>query len=439
MKKLTILQTSDIHGSIYPLNYGNNEKADVGLGKIATKIKQERALDEQLILIDNGDLIQGTPLTYFYVQFLKDKNNPMISLLNHLSYDAAVIGNHEFNYGLDVLNRIKGEANFPALGANIYNEDGTNFVKPYIVKEVNGVKVGILGMISPNVPRWDTDKVVGMKFNSLVEEGKKWVKVLREEEKVDVIIASIHAGMEGEYWEDGGDSVKAVAEQVPGIDIILAGHAHSDFAGELVNGVLISEPKSLGNRVARFDVTVQKENDAWKITEKTATNYDTKTYEAAPEILELAKVYDEKTLEYVNTPIGEATADFQPANEVPQIPATQLQDTALVDFINKVQLEIPAGKMEKGETPIKCAARELEEETGYKANKLTCLGSIVTAPGFCDEVIHIFKAEELTIGNKGGDDDEFIELKVVSLEEMREMVKRGEIIDTKTISSLAYL
>lgn len=107
--------------------------------------------------------------------------------------------------------------------------------------------------------------------------------------------------------------------------------------------------------------------------------------------------------------------------------------------INKVQLEIPAGKIEKGEEPIKCAARELEEETGYRANKLIPLGSIVTAPGFCDEVIHIFKAEGLTLGNKGGDDDEFIELEIVSLDEMRKMVKRGDIIDTKTISSLAYL
>lgn len=107
--------------------------------------------------------------------------------------------------------------------------------------------------------------------------------------------------------------------------------------------------------------------------------------------------------------------------------------------INKVQLEIPAGKMEKGEKPIECASRELEEETGYKASKLTFLGSIATAPGFCDEVIHIFKAEGLIQGNKGGDDDEFIELKIVSLDKMKKMIKDGEIIDTKTISSLAYL
>lgn len=107
--------------------------------------------------------------------------------------------------------------------------------------------------------------------------------------------------------------------------------------------------------------------------------------------------------------------------------------------INKIQLEIPAGKLEKGEEPIKCAARELEEETGYKAEKLTYLGKIATAAGFCDEIIHIFKAEGLILGNKGGDEDEFIELEIVSLENIKKMVKKGEIIDTKTISSLAYL
>lgn len=107
--------------------------------------------------------------------------------------------------------------------------------------------------------------------------------------------------------------------------------------------------------------------------------------------------------------------------------------------INKVQLEIPAGKMEKGEDPLECAKRELEEETGYKAGKMTYLGNIATAPGFCDEIIHIFKADDLTLGNKGGDDDEFIELEIISLDEMKNRIKSGEIIDTKTISSLAYL
>lgn len=336
---ITVLGTSDIHSYIYPWDYklGEADK-DAGLAKVYSVVKEVRAENPNTILIDNGDTIQGTELSDV---FKKDETvmHPMIKVMNYMGYDSWTLGNHEFNYGLGVLNRVVGEAEFPVLSANTYNADGTNFVQPYTVKEVDGVKVGILGMTTPNIPRWDGDKVEGMKFNSLIDEGNKWVKVLKEEEDVDIIIASIHAGLDGEYWDDGGDSVRAVAENVPGIDAILAGHAHSDIEGEMINGVLISEPKRYGNRVSRFDITVEKVNGEWKVIEKTAENIDTYNYEAAPEILELAKDYHQKTLDYVNTPIGQASGDFVPADELPGIPTAQTQDTALLDLINKVQLE----------------------------------------------------------------------------------------------------
>lgn len=336
---ITILGTSDIHSTIYPWDYKLGvEDSDAGLAKVYSVVKETRAENPNTILIDNGDTIQGTELADV---FNKDESvtHPMMKVMNYMQYDAWTLGNHEFNYGLDVLNRIIGEAEFPVLSANTYNEDGTSYVKPYTVKEVNGVKVGILGMTTPNIPRWDGDKVEGLQFNSLIDEGNKWVKVLKEEENVDIIIASIHAGVEGEYWEDGGDSVKAVAENVPGIDVILAGHSHSDIEGQMINDVLISAPKSVGNRVSKIDITVEKVDGAWKVVDKQAKNINTYNYEAAPEILELASDYHNKVLNYVDTPIGEATGDFVPAGGLPGIPTAQIQDTALVDFINKVQLE----------------------------------------------------------------------------------------------------
>lgn len=336
---ITILGTSDIHSYIYPWDYKLGvEDNDAGLAKVYSVVKETRAENPNTILIDNGDTIQGTELADVYN---KDASvaHPMMTVMNYMQYDAWTLGNHEFNYGIDVLDRIIGDAEFPVLSANIYNEDGTNYAKPYTVKEVNGVKVGILGMTTPNVSIWDGDKVEGMQFNSLIDEGNKWVKVLKEEEKADIIVASIHAGIDGEYWDDGGDSVRAVAENVPGIDVILAGHAHSDIEGEIINDVLISEPKSSGNRVSKIDITVEKVDGAWKVVDKKADNIDTKNYEAAPEILELASDYHNKVLEYVDTPIGEATGDFVPSGDLPGIPTAQTQDTALVDFINKVQLE----------------------------------------------------------------------------------------------------
>ncbi|MFX0561243.1 5'-nucleotidase C-terminal domain-containing protein [Tepidibacillus infernus] len=338
-KTITILGTSDIHNAIYPWDYKSGvADDDAGLAKVYTIVKEVRKENPNTILIDNGDTIQGTELSDVY------KNDtsvtyPIIAVMNEMKYDAWTLGNHEFNYGLDVLNRIIGEAKFPVLSANIYKKaDNSNFAKPYIVKEIDGVKVGILGMTTPNIPRWDGEKVKDLQFNSLIDEGKKWVKVLKEQEKVDLIIASIHAGVDGEYFEDGGDSVKAVAEQVPGIDAILAGHAHSDIEGQLINNVLISEPKSTGNKVSRFDISLENVNGEWKVTNKTAKNIDTKNVEAAQEILDLAKDYHQKTIDYVNTPIGEATGNFLPSSEMPAIPVAQIQDTALMDLINKVQL-----------------------------------------------------------------------------------------------------
>lgn len=336
---ITVLGTSDIHAFIYPWEYKlGEEDADAGFAKVYSVVKEVRAENPDTILVDNGDTIQGTELTDVY------KNDetvvfPMIDVMNYMEYDSWTLGNHEFNYGLDVLERIMADAEFPVLGANVYNADGSNYVLPYIVKEVDGVKVGILGMVTPNIPRWDGDKVETLEFVSLIDDAKKWVKVLQEDEDVDLIIATIHAGIEGEYWEDGGDGVRAVAEQVPEIDAILAGHAHADIDGELINGVLISEPKRYGNRVSRFDFAMEKDGDSWTLVEKMAQNYDTKAYEAAPEILALAEDYHQETLDYVNTPIGESTGDFVPENEIMGIPTAQIQDTALVDFINKVQME----------------------------------------------------------------------------------------------------
>jgi len=337
---LTILGTSDLHDYIYPYDYKlGKDLTDSGISRVSTIVKQVRSENPNTLLIDNGDTIQGTEITDLY------KNDtsvtfPIIATMNSMKYDAMVLGNHEFNYGLDILKRILGEANFPILSANTYNKaDGTNFVKPYIVKEVQGVKIGILGLTTPNPPRWDGDKVKDLEFKSLITEADKWVKVLREQEHVDLVFVSIHAGLEKEYWEDGGDSVRGVAENVKGIDAILAGHAHS-LINETINNILILEPGRYGNNVARFDFTLEKGTDGkWNIVTKKAENIPTKNVTPDQEILDLNKSVHDKVLAYVNTPIGEATADFVPAGGVKGIPTAQIQDTAIVDFINKVQLE----------------------------------------------------------------------------------------------------
>lgn len=155
---VTILETSDLHGNMLPLHYANNLPNEVGLAKIAALVADERNKESNVIVIDNGDLIQGTPLAYHHARLDNEPMDPMVLGLNYIGYDAAVIGNHEFNYGLDVLGKAVKESEFPWLCASIIDaESGEPFLgKPYIIKELpEGVRIGILGLTTPYIPNWE--------------------------------------------------------------------------------------------------------------------------------------------------------------------------------------------------------------------------------------------------------------------------------------------
>ncbi|HAQ07165.1 MAG TPA: bifunctional metallophosphatase/5'-nucleotidase, partial [Bacillus bacterium] len=156
--KLVILETSDMHGNIFPINYGNNEETSSGFAKISSLLKRELCLSSFTLVIDNGDVLQGTPLTYHYARYLNEKENPLISCLNHLEYDAAVIGNHEFNYGKGLLEKAISQSNFPWLSANILDSKSKQpaFGRPYIIKEFNnGLRVAVLGVTTHYIPNWE--------------------------------------------------------------------------------------------------------------------------------------------------------------------------------------------------------------------------------------------------------------------------------------------
>ncbi|MDI6601266.1 MAG: 5'-nucleotidase C-terminal domain-containing protein [Thermoanaerobacteraceae bacterium] len=367
---LTILATSDIHGHIYPWDYDQAKPAEFGLAKVYTIVKSVRAENPNTILVDNGDLIQGTPLvSYYNSQILngnKDFTYPMIDVMNMMGYDSMTLGNHEFNFGLDVLNKVISDAKFPILSGNIYKEDGTNFVKPYTIKEIGGVKVGILGLTTKTIPSWENpDNYKGLKFNDIVEEGKKWAKVLKDDEKVDVILAVVHSGIESPADIIPENQIKALAEGVPEINVIVAGHAHSNIPNQVINGVTITEPGKWGENVSRIDVQLTKNGTGYKVANITSNTISTKGVEAAQEVLDLAKPYHDQTLSYVNTKIGVATDDFAPVDEIKGIPTAQIKDTALIDLVQKVQMHYgkadvsmaamfnPNGVIKKGDITIR--------------------------------------------------------------------------------------
>ena len=234
---VVILSTTDMHGRVFPIDYYTNKYDNVGIAKVATLVKDARKRDADLMLVDSGDTIQGTPLEYFHNKRNNTPPDPMMLAMNALHYDAMTVGNHEYNFGWQVLDKARSEAQFPWLSANTYDTevkgDGPNHYQPYIIKEVQGVRIGVLGLTTPGIPNWENrSNYKGVEFRETVSEAKKWVPILREKEKADVVVIAMHMGIE-EDLRTGQPSPSnvpnenaaiAIARQVPGVDVILMGH-----------------------------------------------------------------------------------------------------------------------------------------------------------------------------------------------------------------------
>lgn len=334
--KITILGTTDLHANIYNWSYEDGkETEDFGMAKVYSVVEKVRGENPNTLLIDNGDTIQGTILSDDLYNFNLELKHPVIDTMNFMGYDAMTLGNHEFNFGLEMVEKIQKEAKFPILAANAnYKKDNSYLAKPYIIKEVAGVKVGILGITNPNIPRWDGPKVTELKFASPVESAEKHIKEMKEE-GVDVIILSTHMGYTSEYGGDGADEVIA---KFPEVAAVLTGHAHATEK-QKVGNTLVGAARNEGRQVVRFDIELTKKDGKWEVIDSTVDIIDVKEYKASEELKEYAKEYHNKTLSFLVEIIGKASENFAPDSEIPGIPEAQLRDTALIDLINNVQLK----------------------------------------------------------------------------------------------------
>ncbi|HXD31223.1 MAG TPA: bifunctional UDP-sugar hydrolase/5'-nucleotidase [Pyrinomonadaceae bacterium] len=340
---ITILGTTDLHGNILPKDY-YTEKADArGLAKVATIIKKARKENPNLLLLDSGDTIQGTPLEFYHNKKNNQPPDPMMLIMNSLRYDAMAVGNHEYNFGLQVLEKARREAKFPWLSANTY-DGGTNktHYQPYIVKEMGGVRVGVLGLTTPGIPNWDNPQnYEGLDFHEPLREAQKWVPILRRKERVDLVVIAMHMGVEEDL--DTGvvnpgqvaheNQALAIARQVPGVDVILMGHTHRDVPSLIVNGVLLAQANYWGRHVARVDLYLDKNRaTGWRLAAKSARTIPVDTVEPDEEVVKLAEPYDRETENWLGRVIGESKAELT-AREA------RFRDTAILDLIQRVQLE----------------------------------------------------------------------------------------------------
>jgi 2',3'-cyclic-nucleotide 2'-phosphodiesterase/3'-nucleotidase len=345
--QVTILQTTDTHGHIYPIDYYTNKPDMNGLAKAATLIKQARKENPNLLLLDSGDTIQGTPLAYYHNKKNNAPPDPMMLVMSHLKYDAMAVGNHEYNFGLKVLEKARSEAQFPWLSSNTYRK-GTDetYHNPYIVREVNGVRVGILGLTTPGIPNWENpENFAGLEFRETVAEAKKWVSVLRGKERVDLVVISMHMGIEEDLKTGeinpgqvpNENAAVAIAKQVPGVDCILMGHTHREVPAVFINNVLLTQADKYADRLARVDVYLEKTAEGrWGVVAKSGrTLLIDEKVKPDEEVLKLGEPYDRETQAWLGRVIGESAAELTAED-------ARFRDTAILDLIQHVQLE--AGK-----------------------------------------------------------------------------------------------
>ncbi len=267
--KLKIVETSDVHGSYYPYDFIAQRDASGSLARVSSFVKEQRQVyGNGLILLDNGDFLQGQPPAYYYNYMDTVATHVGAEMLDFMGYDAANMGNHDVETGRAVFERWAAQCHFPVLGANIVEEaTGKSRFKPYIILEREGVRVAVLGLITPAIPMWLPKGLwAGLRFDDMEQTARRWMKVLREEEHADVVVGLFHAGkdpylMGGKYRENA--SVE-VARRVPGFDVVLMGHDHVRACMKVANvegdSVLLVNPASNALTVACVDITLKLGN-----------------------------------------------------------------------------------------------------------------------------------------------------------------------------------
>lgn len=332
-RTVTILQTSDIHGMVNPFDYASNKANKTSLAHAAAIIKAERAADPDLLLVDTGDTTQAN-----YIQdFRDDEVNPIIDALNYLDYDVWTLGNHEFNFGFQYVTKEIAQFEGTTLAGNIY-KDGKRFVDAYQIYDVDGVKVAVFGIEAPHIPVWeksDPTHYDNMTFTTPMEEIGKILDEL--EGKADVIVGSVHYGLDGEYGTEGA---RAVAEAYGDrMDAMFIGHAHS-VVNETINGIPVMEPGSNCQYVSKLTLTVKKDGSGWTVSSADSELLDCSAVEPDAAFLERYKSLDERSKALASKEIGQVGETFlDPVEFLPGIPNAILQDNPVLDLINKVQME----------------------------------------------------------------------------------------------------
>jgi 2',3'-cyclic-nucleotide 2'-phosphodiesterase/3'-nucleotidase len=311
--KLQVLSTTDLHGHVMPEDAFSLQARNQGWARLAALIQSRRALNPNTILIDSGDTLQGEPINYVRHTLRRDLPDPSAPVMNYLGYAAMAVGNHEFNFGMPILREVEAQCRFPWLSANtVSTKDGKPAFKPYAIVEVGGVKVGILGLTTPGIPKWEEpDNYAGLRFDDIVVSARIWVPMLRDHEKVDVVLVAMHSGLGAAVGIPGDENAALrLAEQVPGIDALLTGHTHRPISTSH-KGIPIVQAECYGRALAIVELGLHRRGDRWEVTSREGSLVKpAEDGPLDPEVLALTAELRKETNAYLDTPAATLGVDL---------------------------------------------------------------------------------------------------------------------------------
>lgn len=338
---LKLIETSDVHGCYFSYDFTSMKPRKAGLACVSSFVKEQREqYGDGVVLMDNGDILQGQPIAYYYNYIDTTSVHVTSAMLNYMKYDVGTMGNHDVETGHAVYDRWVKQCAFPVLGANIVdNKTGEPYLTPYKIIERKGVKIAVLGMITPAIPSWLPEQLWnGLHFEDMEDCARKWVKIIKEKENPDVLIGLFHAGPEGNKLDNVVENGSGdVAKNVPGFDVVFMGHDHVRRCEKIVNvagdSVLLVDPANAARYVS--DVTVKVTKAGGKLVRKSVEGAlaDVSRYAADEDFMrEFAGQY-QATVDFVSRKIGriEETITTKDA---------YLGPSAFIDLLHQLQLDI---------------------------------------------------------------------------------------------------
>lgn len=372
---LKILATSDIHNHFQGYQYAtDSEYKNGGFTRAANYIKQQRSMYTNVVTIDNGDSIEGNSSSIF----TQDQIVPMVEGFNQANYDFAVAGNHEFNYGMNFLKNMINQFTGEMLIANVYNPDGSRVAKNYGIVERNGIKIAVIGAVTPHITKWDAFNLKDYTVTSPFDEVRTAINQIKNgttndasDDLADVIILSFHGGVNGEYGEDSG---LALANEFPELSAVITGHSHAVENLVSIHGSPIVAPGKFGEYISdiEFELQLNAQTNRYEIVNKTVQNIQLSNYSEDAEMLNSLAPYHQRALANARTVIGSLEGGpLVPEASIKGITQAQVQDTPLIDLINQVQLEKIKPLINEQNPKIVTSSALLDSNANVQAGPIT--------------------------------------------------------------------